>query len=273
MTSATSSASSSATSPTPSSAPTSAPPCASTSRASRSTSALLASALLACALAPHLTALASPAPARLLRERRAFVTALGHVEARVILQRGPDAPFAPLLGAERALQHSLSLLNPAPWAAHPTLRHGYPPLQPVTLSIHPDQELRLGDDALATKAIAHTDAAPELRLLTLAFAFSRLDRAARALKARLTPELLTLDRIDDRYVWALGDEHLALWIDRDSYRLARLELGPMILDPHHWTLRLRYDDHGVGLGWFPDRMIIERDRQPHITLHVTEVRR
>lgn len=239
-----------------------------------SRAALLSIGILALGLMsqPPGPALAAPRASRILREHRAFQSAARHIQAQVILQRGPQEPFAPLEGARVALQRSLERLHNQPWSsARIQLQTPWPDIAPIPLLIERDQGLVLGDERLDAKELQKEEVAPELRLLSLGLALTRLDRGARRLKAPLEQQVLTLDRIDERYVWAIGDDKIAVWVDQEVYRPVRLEVGPDVLDSHHWTLSMRYCEEGPGGGWFPCELTIEQDREVTATLYVTQV--
>lgn len=106
-----------------------------------------------------------------------------------------------------------------------------------------------------------------MRLLSFALLNTRLSKSRHYLKKNLYREVLTLDRIEKRYVWAVGDENFVVWMDKEVYRPVRIEVAPGILDESHWTLRLSYSDKGVGKGWFPSRMVVEKEREPVVTYH------
>lgn len=111
----------------------------------------------------------------------------------------------------------------------------------------------------------------EQRALALALAVTRLDRAARRMDTRLENEVLTLDRIDDRLVWAVGGESMAVWLDREIYRPARLYIGPEVLDEHTWTIQMHYGDDKPGRGWFPYRIEVLRDDSVVMIVHTLDV--
>jgi hypothetical protein len=227
---------------------------------------------LAALLALPSPALASPPVSKLLKEQHRYLQAAKHIRAEVRALRGPPPPFPLIDGARGAVERGLLRSEPERWTTSaPTLRPEIPAGERLSLVVERGKSLTLGDDRLPLEDLKLKRGGPELRLLALALASLKIEKEVKRLGKRLPFELLTLDRIDDRYVWAVGDADVALWLDRETSRPTRLELGPNILDEHHWTLELHYDDEGPGRGWFPQRLVLLRDREPTLTLFVTAV--
>ena len=229
-------------------------------------------------LAPTPQAAAAPPASRILKEHRAFMAAARHVEARVRLQRGTGQQSPLLSGAHSGLRHLLRLERDLERGEEVELAPEPPPGDEASLTIHRDKSISLipKDDkdpasTLDLKSLGLPNTPTELRLLALALGVTRVERAFdRTLKTRLPREVLTLDRIDGRLVWALGGEQAALWVDREVYRPTRLHVGPEVLDKDAWTIKMTYGDDKAGRGWFPHRIQIARNERVILIIHVLE---
>jgi hypothetical protein len=158
--------------------------------------------------------------------------------------------------------------------ANTRLARDHPPGEPARLVISRDKTITLHgalDAVLDIRSLRDAQAPPELRVLALAIGTTKLETALRRLGVTLHREVLTLDRIDGRLVWAVGDGQACLWLDREFNRLARIELGPSVIDDGVWAATLTYDEGGPGRGWYPTRVVIERNRSHVLTVHTASV--
>ncbi len=240
------------------------------------TRALGALAVVLLALLSWQPAQAAPPASRIIKEARGFMSAARHIRATVRLQRGQDTRTDALVGAHSGLRALMRLERGLDGDAEVELTPEPPPGQPATLTIERDKSLRLDIEGEpgATLAIADIGMAgdPELRALALALAVTRLDKASRKMGVPLPLEVLTLDRIDKRLVWAIGGEKIAIWVDRDLYRPVRLLLAAGVLDAAGWSVKMTYEDSASapGRGWFPSRVQVSRDDRIVLILHVIE---
>jgi len=219
---------------------------------------------------------AAPPASRLLKENRAFMSAARHVSARVRLQRNNGEKSHLLKGAHAGLEHLLRLERNLGRNAVVELSPEPPPGDVATLEIHRDKSVTLtaGGTAqtLDVSTIDQGDVSTELRLLALALGVTRLDRVlAKGLETKLPRNVMTLDRIDGRMVWAVGGEAASVWLDREVYRPVRLHIGPGVLDKDTWAIKMTYGDDKPGKGWFPHRIQISRNEETILVIHVTQV--
>ncbi len=237
----------------------------------RRSATMLAATLLLSLASP---AQASPAASKILHQAQRFGKTLRTVEATVRVQRGPSPSFPLINGARQALSRGLVLRDTSPWEKRSyELSPEWPATPDVPLRVERNKTFTLGDQTVELKKIGKDDThSAEIRALALALTSTHIPKLARRrMKTRMAYEVLTLDRIDERYVWAIGDDKIALWFDREVYRPVRIELGPDVIDEHHWTIRMHYNDEGTGKGWFPDRFIVEQNREVTSTYTVTHV--
>ncbi len=206
------------------------------------------------------------------------MSAARRIEARVRVQRGDGKPSPLLVGAHRALRQSVRVQKGLDDKAPVELTPEHPPGDEGTLSIERDKRFVLDMQAeaqtdldLPIKELRLKKHSSEARILALALATIRVDRHARKMDVRLEREVLTMDRIDGRLVWALGGESMALWVDRETYRPARLYVGPGVLDDDAWTVKMTYHDDKPGRGWFPHRMVVSKNEEVVMIVHALEV--
>ncbi len=219
------------------------------------------------------TAEAAPPAGKLLDGQRSFASAARSIRADLRVETGPAAPHHPLLGLRRALRRGGQLHRSSPADAEFALRPDLPPGEPAQLAIVRDKSLSLEGALNVSLNLRKPDpeAPPELRVLALALGATKLDRAVGRAGVRFQREVLTLDRIDGRLVWAVGDGEACVWLDRELHRLVRLEFGPGVIDKDVWAATLSYDHGGPGRGWFPTRVVIERNRGHVLTVHTASV--
>lgn len=121
------------------------------------------------------------------------------------------------------------------------------------------EHVTLGEHRLPLLDVKKRRGDPRLRVVVLALVPRRPVKAIRRLKVRFKMEVLTLDRIAGRYVWAIGDDRALIWVDRELTRPVMMRLGKGVIDDHGWVVRYTYDDAGAGRGWFPSKVEVLRD--------------
>lgn len=168
---------------------------------------LLSLTALLLALSP---AIAGPRASSLMRESRTFLKVIRTAQAQVTVQQAaPDTMFAQ--GARP--KDALGSARPA------TLRIVRGKRLALTLPTPPNprEAAPLASDTLELGDLTTPHHSPELRLLTLALVSPRFEHTVRKhLNIRFTMEVITLDRIGGRMVWAVGDEQFAVWLDRET---------------------------------------------------------
>lgn len=218
-------------------------------------------------------ALAAPPARRLLQGQHAFASAARTIDADIRVQTGPQAGHVPLTGLRSALRRSVQLTRGEPVDTEVILHPDLPPGAPAHLLIARDKTLVVDGALTARMNLARPDSEtpPALRVLALALGARHLERAIRRAGVDFEDEVLTLDRIDGRLVWAVGNGEACVWLDRALHRLVRLELGPGVIDDGIWAATLSYDPGGPGRGWFPTRVTIEKNREHIMTVHTASV--
>lgn len=213
--------------------------------------------------------LAAPPAGKLLESHRSFAASARTVEADLRVQTGPAAPHHPLDGLRRGLTRGVQLHGGKRVDSEVALRPDLPPGEPATLSLKKDRSLRLSGALRADLTLRKLpkDAPPELRVLALALGSTKLATSLGRIGVRFHREVLTLDRIDGRLVWAVGDGEACLWLDRELHRLVRIELGPGVIDEDVWAATLKYDHRGPGKGWFPSSVLVEKNRTHVLTVN------
>jgi hypothetical protein len=216
----------------------------------------------------------APPAGTLLEGQRSFASAARSIHADIRVQTGPAATLPPLDGLRRALLRGSQLHRGARVDTPFNLTPDLPPGARATLHIARDKTLTVegavtGDVDLRKPS---PDLPPELRVLALALGTTHLERGIRRVGVKLHREVLTLDRIGGRLVWAIGDGEACIWLDWELHRLARMEFGPGVIDADVWAATLSYDPRGPGQGWFPTRVIIERNREHVLTIHTASVK-
>ena len=187
---------------------------------------------------------AGPRASDLLRDARTFLRVATHATGTATLT-GPGAADV------RTWAHAKAEPAPLAW------------------SFARDKQLQLGGadgETLEHKNLGLRRTPSAVRVLAFALGTVDLKRGARRLGGKLPRELMTLDRIDGAYVWAVGDGDVAVWLDRELGRPVRFLLGRGVVDEHVWTVRLRYDDKGSAKGWVPDLVELQRDEAVWVTV-------
>ena len=217
---------------------------------------------------------AGPRASSLMRESRTFLRALRTATAQVTLREplpshlfasgarpddALDEPYAATLQVVRGRALTLTRTSPAPKAPEAT--------KPTPAK---DANLGLTFGELALKDLKYPRHGPELRLLTLALASPRFEQTLRRLGVKFFLEVMTLDRIDGRLVWAIGDEHGAVWLDRETYQPVRIHVGEGVVDEVPWVVEMRYDE-AIAHGWFPAQVRLKRAGEVRLELEVTSV--
>lgn len=244
--------------------------------------------------APLSEAMAGPSPRSLMRELRAFLKVMRRVEARVLINQtgaalgeapitdtpeGAPADALAMPGAEDAEPKAAEANAPKPDAEEPDAPKTPQVGATTQLSISRDKQIKVEGLGEAVREVelrkfgkkAREGIGPHLTLLAVALGVGRFDRTLKRLGTVFRREVLTLDRIDGRLVWALGDRHAAVWIDRETFRPVRYYFGPDVIDPSAWTVKLGYADEGTGRGWFPDRVTLLRGAVTEFAMRVVEV--
>jgi hypothetical protein len=115
----------------------------------------------------------------------------------------------------------------------------------------------------------NTDLDIVLRLLGAALGREPLSEALTELAEPLVTEVTTLAFIEDRVVWVIGgdlaERATRLWIDRDTFRLLRLEA----LTPDG-LYRLDLSEYTLAGGWFPAHASVSRGRRVLLELSLAE---
>jgi hypothetical protein len=111
---------------------------------------------------------------------------------------------------------------------------------------------------------------PALRLLGVALGASDLEEALGALGRPLTEDIWSLAFLDGVVCYilggALGVAPAHVWLERDTYRLRRLEVS---LPDGRWAVAL--DDYDLAAGWFPARVTVSREGREVLRLELDEV--